>query len=396
MDEYIYGDTATYNYSLTDPKAIGETTKFQHILVINNKVYADKDLCGIELDAVLQTLKQRHELKDIKCLLDRANMVKTEGRDNIFKLRDKYIKQEYLPRTDSFHMQSIALMMKNYMPLCLTTVMMEDITSLSDYLSGVLGFFKNSSMTKEEFEKMHKAALKDISFGDYKRLVFIYQVLTVFLNLYELLYLKICGEEADNLKCIGEIIDDRYFLDARDVNNENGKSLNLFSYELKNTRFDFMLHHEYDLYKNFTYSTSGEYEDKPVFTRPSYMKDVFLIPDGKIEAEEGDDLIIRDFNSKKEQPVINFSHLDPGNKYWYYKILLDKGISGPEIRKREILGYNCRPDLSCEDILNNLKGWFTEINKMLKDTAAYPYSTELYGLYSEIIDMINSNKASAV
>ncbi|MCD8157342.1 MAG: hypothetical protein LUD77_00140 [Clostridiales bacterium] len=171
------------------------------------------------------------------------------------------------------------------------------------------------------------------------------------LNLYELIYIKICGVETDNLKCIGEIIDDKYFFNKRDENNKNNELV--YSFGPKNTRFDFMLHHEYDLYKNFTYSTSEHCKDIESYTRPSYMKDLFLVIFGEADTPEGDNIKLKDF--PKACSAISFAHINPKNKYWYYKILLDSGMTGREIRERELLSFNLNRDLSCEDIINCLK-----------------------------------------
>ncbi len=392
LDTYLYEyRPSSYVYSKKVYSAVDERTEYKHILVINNKVYTDKNICGMELDMLLQTLKQPRELT-MMGLLDKVKLMREiKDTDSVFNACDQYIKQEFAPRTDSFHIQSIALKLKNYQPLCVTTVMAEDIISLDDYLADVLGFFENNSLTKEEYEKIYNGNFENLSFGDFKRFAFMYQSVSVLLSLYEILYIKICREEADNLKCIGEIIDDRYFIDKRDENNEGGETSALFSFDIKNTRFDFMLHHEYDLYKNLTYSTASYHEDKPFYTRPSYMEELYLMPSGEISCEEGDDVIIKDFWTKR--PTINFSHINPNNKYWYYKILLDKGISGMEIREKEILSFDCVKDLSCDDILLNLKNRFKEINEMLINTSKYTNNMAVYALYSQIAEMINRKKA---
>ncbi|MCD8157343.1 MAG: hypothetical protein LUD77_00145, partial [Clostridiales bacterium] len=175
MSDYLYDySPSSYNYSLTGFPAIGEKTNYNHILIINNKVYADKNLSSMEFDMLLQTLKQPREFS-LDELIYRAKL-KRKNKD-IFDAREKYIKQEFVPRTDSFHIQSITLELSNYKPLCVTTIMMEKTFSLSEYLCEVLGFFEKMPLTAEEYEAINNGSFKNLSLGDFKRYLFIYQCL---------------------------------------------------------------------------------------------------------------------------------------------------------------------------------------------------------------------------
>lgn len=349
--------SAPYYYSMYGNEAIGELTDFYHIIIINNAVYAVADLLTEDIQMILQILKQPY--------------------DSVSDVRDVFIKQEYVPSTDRVKIQSISMSnMQLHKPICVTRIMFDESATLASYLNDTLGFFEYeiSADEKNRLLSVSDSCIGDLTVMDLKKLLFMRQCSEIFCSLYTLLYIKICKLSPAKLIQIGDIVNNEYFRDIRsDVN----------SFDLYETRFDFMLNHEFDLYQNnrIQVLTTGI----NIYTRPLYINPAYLWVDAEIIANDGDMCLLKDLDKAMG---INFSAINENNAYLKRECELSNGVFGLETRNDDNLCYFEGTKEDVIGIIQKLQDWFGEMNNV------FVHTEDCFGLYTEIMKMIKDYVAN--
>lgn len=357
IDQSKDGDTLSLCCLKTYGKeAIGELTDFYHIIVVNNAVYVEADTFSEDVRMILQILKQ----------------------PNTHSNQCTFMKSEYVPSTDGVSIQSISMNdVRLSKPICVTRIMLETDSTLESYLTEALCFF-TYDFTVEDKERIfnilkNSNSFKDLTVMDLRKLLFINQSAEIFCNLYTLLYMKICKINMENMVQIGEITNE-YFRDIRS---------DLYSFDLLETKFGFMLNHELDLYRNSRIQILST--GTQIYTRPAYMNPLYLWIEAKVIADDGDMCLLRDL---KNTMGVDLSTISEDNVYWKYESELGNGNLSLDGFESDISCFTKNAKEDVIGIIHKLQNWFKEMSDILIN------SEDCYSLYTvikELIEMELSN-----